>query len=287
VFAALAHLCAPALEILILNFDGSKRPMIDLFSEGAPRLSIVDLTGVYLRPPLDAVKYAKLRTGRGSWLNYAEISQLLLPMRSLMHLQMDSEIVADHATLPANHVPIELPSLLSLDIYLIDSVGFLRFLDIPKVKILTIHGSSSIIINALSQHHRLYPRVRSLMLVAEYEHDYDIPASTVLDLISLLPKIRDITFQGADPTHILNALRDRKPTDELLWPRLSAITVKIRNGAKVALKKQIWACIVKVVDNRRQLGAHISCIKLSSQIVERGTERQKQLLRERVILTEF
>jgi hypothetical protein len=100
VFSALAHLCAPVLETLVFDFGGSKRPMMDLFTGGAPRLSHMELTGVYLRPPLDAVKFAKLRTVRGSLLNYAEMSQLLLPMRSLIHLQMGSEMVTEHAAVP-------------------------------------------------------------------------------------------------------------------------------------------------------------------------------------------
>jgi hypothetical protein len=286
VFSALTPVCAPALETLVLNFSGSKRPMMDLFSGGAPRLSTVELTGVYFVPPPNAVKFAKLRTGRNFWLNYAEMSQIILPMRSLLHLQMDSKIVADDAAVPANHALIELPSLLSLDIYIIDTVGPLRFLDLPKVRILTIRGCFSTIINALAQHRHIYPRVRSLKLVAEYDYNYDTSASAVLDMISCFPNIRDITFQGADPTHILNILHDHKRTDDLPWPHLSAITVKAAIGAKVASKKQMWACVVKVVDNRRQLGIPISQLKLSSQIVERGTERQKQRLKELVILTE-
>ena len=240
-------------------------------------------------PPLDAIKYAKLCANLGScWLNYAEMSQLLLPMRSLRHLDLCSELTMGGTEVPANHALINLPSLLSLNVNGFDSVGSLRFLNIPNVRILTFQGPSSQIIYALSEHHRLYPRVQSLRLIGELDYSCNVLASTVRDLVSLLPNIRSIIFLGADPTHILNALCvQKKPTDELLWPHLSAITVKMGNGANIALKKKIWACIVKIVDNWCQLGAQISRIKLSSQIVERGTERQKQLLREHVILTEF
>jgi hypothetical protein len=67
---------------------------------------------------------------------------------------------------------------------------------------------------------------------------------------------------------------------------LSAITVVAAERAKAMQKKQTWTCIVKAVKNRVQLGHPISSIKLSSQIVERGGQREKQWLREQTALTE-
>jgi hypothetical protein len=84
----------------------------------------------------------------------------------------------------------------------------------------------------------------------------------------------------------LDALYNRKSTDEVLWSDLSAITVVAAGRAKVMQKKQIWTRIVKVVENRVQLGYPISSIELSSQIVERGGQRQKRRLREQIALTE-
>jgi hypothetical protein len=99
-------------------------------------------------------------------------------------------------------------------------------------------------------------------------------------------RVQDIVFQGTDPSTILNALSNRKPTDGILWPDLHAITVVAAQRAKVMHKKQTWTCIVKVVKNRVQLGHKISSIKLSSQIVECGGQRQWQWLRDPVVLTE-
>ena len=107
-----------------------------------------------------------------------------------------------------------------------------------------------------------------------------------LDFVSLLPAVRDVVFQGTNPSAILDALYNRKSTDKVLWSDLSVITVVAAVGAKVMQKKQIWTCIVKVVENRVQLGYPISSIELSSQIVERGGQRQRQWLRDQVVLTE-
>jgi hypothetical protein len=208
-------------------------------------------------------------------------------MRSLTRLSIAADIVSD----AGNHPPIELPSVLALDIYFnhhdTDS-STLCILDFPAVESLTIHSSTNVAIGALTQNHRVYPHVQSFTLVndSEYGDTENTPVALALDFISLLPAVRDVVFQGTNPSAILNALYNRKPTDELLWPDLSAITVVAAERAKVMHKKQTWTCIVKVVENRVQLGHPISSIKLSSQIVERGGQRQKQRLREQAALTE-
>jgi hypothetical protein len=43
--SALSHLCAPALETLVLDFS-LNRPEIELFSGGASRLSSLELVGL-------------------------------------------------------------------------------------------------------------------------------------------------------------------------------------------------------------------------------------------------
>jgi hypothetical protein len=57
--SALSHLCAPALETLVLNVTTNK-PEMELFSGGAPLLSSLELSGASFRPPLVAIKYLKL-----------------------------------------------------------------------------------------------------------------------------------------------------------------------------------------------------------------------------------
>ena len=153
---------------------------------------------------------------------------------------------------------------------------------------LTIHSGTDVAIGALTQNHHVYPHVQSLTLANNLESSDTEHASVALalDFISLLPSVRDVVFQGTNPSAILNALYNRTSTDEVLWPDLSAITVVAAGRAKVMDKKQTWTSIVKVVENRVQLGHPISSIKLSSQIVEHGGQRQKQRLREITILTE-
>jgi hypothetical protein len=208
-------------------------------------------------------------------------------MRYLTHLSTAANLVSD----AGNHPPIELPSVLALDIYFDHhdtSSSTLSIFDFPAVKFFTIHGRTNVAIGTLTRNHRVYPHVQSFTLVNDrkYGDAENAPAALALDFISLLPGVQDVVFQCTDPSAILNALQNRKPTDEILWPDLHAITVIAAERAKVLHKKQTWTCIVKVVENRVQLGHRISSIKLSSQIVERGGQRQRQWLRDQVVLTE-
>jgi hypothetical protein len=283
----LCHLRAPALETLMLHFSTGE-PRMELFSGGAPRLSSLELTGANFRPPLGAIKYLKLsRSFLDPLLSYDQLSQLIQPMRSLTCLSIAAVIVSDGG----NHPPIELQSVLALHIHFnhrdTDSSA-LRILDFPAVETLTIHSITKVAIRALTRSHRTYPHVESLTLVSDSEYgDREImPVTPTLDFISLLPKVRDVVFQGTDPIPILDALHNRKRTDALLWADLSTITVVAARKAKVMHKKQTWTSIVEVVENRVRLRHRISSITLSSEIVERGGQRQKQRLRKQVALTE-
>jgi hypothetical protein len=189
---------------------------------------------------------------------------------------------------PTKRPPIELPSVISLDVRLPgSSFGALLFLEFPAVETLTIIGRTEYIIEAFTRHPRLYPVVRSFSLVnpGSYSVERDILLVTILDFISMFPNVRDVAFRRADPNPILRALHERHSTSEMPWPHLSAVTITVED-AKVAYKKQTWANIVKFVGNRLQLGHPILFMQLSSQIVERGTPRQQQRLREQVALTE-
>ena len=285
--SALSALYAPALETIVLDGGGSNAN-IELFSGGASRLSSLELTGVHFRPPVGAIKYLKLH---GSFIesspSYDQLSHLIQPMRSLTRLSIAAHIISD----AGNHPLIELPSVLAVDVcfnHRDSRSSALYILDLPAVESLTMRSNASVAIEGLTRNHRVYPHVQSLTLVkdSEYGDTEDAPVDLALDFISLLPGVRDVVFQSTNPSAILSALYDRKPTDELLWPNLSALTVVAAERATVMHKKKTWTCIVKVVENRVQLGHPISTIKLSSQIVERGGQRQKQRLREQVALTE-
>jgi hypothetical protein len=119
----------------------------------------------------------------------------------------------------------------------------------------------------------------------EYFREAKLPAATALEFISLFPSVRDVAFHSIDPTHVFHALHDC-PMNELLWPQLSSVTVVPPKRAKVTYKKQVWADIVGLVGNRAQLAHPILSVKLPSEIVVRGTQRQRQRLREQVTLVE-
>jgi hypothetical protein len=190
---------------------------------------------------------------------------------------MYSNIVKD----PINHPAIELPSIRYLVIHLesSQSVGVLPLLDLPSVETLIILNFYHYVIPAFAQHYQPYPSVQSLKMAST-----DSPAmsiATTLHFISLFPNVQEIAFYGGDAATILALLYDR---DELLWPQLSTITVIPSQRTGALWKKQTWAHISKVVDNRLLLKHPISQIILSSQILKCGSYRQQQRLREQVAL---
>jgi hypothetical protein len=285
-FSALTDLHAPVLETLVAKFttDQGRQPVMEVFSRGAPRLSSMEL-GVYFRPPQGApVKHLKLSLK----LSHTEFTQILRPMSSLTHLSIDESML-----MGTNPSSIELPSVISLDIQLCHrfavDVGNFGCLDFPAVEMLTIHGYSQQVIKTLTGHRRLYPAVTLFTIVCEnFVGARDVPDAMVLDFISLLPNVRQVTFQGANPIAIFQALHDRQPTDKLLWSHLSMITVTLPELGKltVSYKKEIWAYIIKVVKNRLELGTPILCIILPLQIIERGSNKQQRWFKEQVALVE-
>jgi hypothetical protein len=284
--AGLANLNAPVLETLML--EGCRGLTRKVFSAGAPRLSSVELIGVPLWPPLEAVKHLKLYPSSQYQLGHAQFRHLIQPMRSAVNLHLQSNIVGES---PAGHPPIDLPSVICLEIDIRGAQngnGVLPILDLPSVETLTIRGDMDNAIMTFTRSPLLYPNVRFLKVTGsfEYFHGAESPVATTLECISLFPSVQDIAFHAVDPTPIFHALYDRQLTDELLWPQLSSVTVVLANRAKVSYKKQLWGNIVKLVANRAQLGHPISSIKLPQEIIVRGTQRQQQRLREQVTLIE-
>jgi hypothetical protein len=283
--ADLAHLYAPALETLLL--DGGPGSLMNLFSAGAPRLSYVELTGVRFFPPLQAVKYLKFHLHHFP-LSHAQFRELIQPMRSLIRLNLESGIVKES---PEGHPPIHLPSVIDLEIDICSShvgEGVLSVLDLPSVETLTIRGHTDHVIKTFANNTRLYRSVRSLRVVGPsiYFQGADTPVGPTLQFICLFPNVQDVAFHGGDPRPIIQALYDRRSIHDLLWPQLSSVIVVPSAIAKVLYEKRVWADMVKLVGNRLQLGLPISSVKLPVEIVERGTQRQQQRLREQVVLIE-
>jgi hypothetical protein len=142
------------------------------------------------------------------------------------------------------------------------------------------------LITVFNEYHRAHPLVQSLIIICHYFHEKDTPAATTLNFITLFPNVQEVVFRGADPNPFLHTLHNRQSTDGQLWSHLSAMIITPAEIMKVSFKKQTWTNVVKFVGNRIKLGIPISTIKLSSQIVERGTQRQQQKLREQVTLVE-
>jgi len=167
------------------------------------------------------------------------------------------------------------------------SVGALRLFDLPAVETLTVHGITHNMIEAFSQHHVLYPTLQSLTVITQHRTSKQCtPATKTLDFISLFPGVREVVFQGADSTAVLHALQDGQSADVLLWAELSKITIKPAPQTTIAVKKQIWTYITKLVMSRFQRGHPISQIELSETILERCTPKQRQRLEEEVALVE-
>jgi len=171
----------------------------------------------------------------------------------------------------AGHPPIDLPSVISLEI------------DIRSYR----NGEDNII-KTFSHTSRLYPNLRFLKVVysSEYFHGAQSSVATTLEFISLFPSVREVAFHNVDPTPIFHALYGSRSTGELPWPQLSSVTVVLPKRTTVSCKKLVWADIVKLVGNRAQIGHPISSVKLPLEIIVRGTQRQQQRLREQVTVIE-
>ena len=134
--------------------------------------------------------------------------------------------------------------------------------------------------------HRLYPNVQNLKIVgsSEYVCEAESPAATK-EFVSLFPSVQDIAFHGVNPTPIVHALYGSS-TDELHWPQLSSVTIIPHKRAKISYKRQVCSDIIDLVKRRAFLGHPISTVKLPSEMVVCGTQRQQQKLKEQVILIE-
>ena len=286
-FSPFANLRAPALQTLVLDCINQHRQTLELFSAGAPVLSSLELRGVCAQPPRDTVESLKLGAAYNqAFFSIDEFSQLMSPMRSLVHLSMPLYALYGNHSNSTTLSPITLPSLLSLDIRpTYGTVAILRVIDIPSVETVTFHSTTFDVIRELTLNHRTYSTLRSLTIVSDFDGK-DTSAAQTLDFISLLPDVHDITFKGANPNPILRAIHDCRSIDQLFWPHLSAITLVPARRTTVAFKKQTWGYIMKTVENRFNLGNPISFVKLSSELLERGTQGQQRRLRERVTLVE-
>lgn len=284
--ADLAYLYAPALETLFL--EGGSGSLMQIFSAGAPRLSSVELAGTRLLPPLQAVKYLKFHLHNHFPLSHAQFREVIQPMCSLTRLYLESGIVKES---PAGHPPIYLPSVIALEIDIYScrvGEGVLFVLDLPSVETLTIYGNTGHVIETFANYPRLYRCVRLLTVIGPplYFQGADTPVEPTLQFICLFPNVQDVAFHGGDSRSIIQALYDRQPTQDFLWPHLSSVTIIPSAIAKVLYEKRVWADMVKLVGNRLRLGLPISSVKLPEEIIMRGTQKQQQRLKEQVVLIE-
>jgi hypothetical protein len=288
VFSPLAELYAPALERMVIDCHFNPPEILEVFSVGAPLLSYMELMEVYFVPPPDTVTSLKLRIRRGQ-LSYTDFNHLMSHMRSLTHLSLYANIVGiyDLAT-AAHHHPIELPSVLSLDLELhsstmrYPSVGALCFLDLPALETLVVHGTTVDIVEGFTSHRRSYLALRTLTFTSPFKFGYEaIQSAEIREFIHLFPNVRDFIIDGTHPT-FLRPLCEAQTTDGSLWPQLSVITLKCQPVQPSLTLKDI----IHLVENRATLGHPISRITLSSYFVRRATRKEQEQLKKLVELEE-
>jgi hypothetical protein len=288
VLSPLTDIYAPALESFSLGqhvYYTDVRPTgatyIELFTGGSPVLSSVELNGKFIyevRPPL-GVKYLALRYCING-LTHADLRDILQPMRCLTHLVVGGNIVRP----TINQEPVELPSILSLHVFLLDSnaVDTLRCLHLPALDTLTINGRPTSIFEFPQYYHPTYPTLRSLQLISTVNY-YDTPNSTC-DIITIFPTVQEIIFDGTDSTSVLNTLRNGKSADEPLWPELQKITVMPLSDTRRVTEMIILSRLTELVESRAASGHPITHIKLSSKMIKYADKKQLQRLRENVLL---
>jgi F-box-like len=253
---------------------------IDLFTGGTPVLFSVELNGNFVyevRPPR-GVKYLSLRYCLNG-LTHADLRDILQPMCGLTHLVVGGNIVRP----TINQEPVELPSVLSLHVFLLDSnaVGTLRCLHLPALDTLTINGSPTSIFEFLQYYHSTYHTLRSLKLISNVNY-YDTHSTN--DIITIFPSVQEIIFDGTDSTSVLHTLRNGESADRPLWPELQKITVVPLSDTRRVTKTIILSRLTELVESRAVSGQPITHIKLSSKMIKYADKKQLQRLRENVLL---
>jgi hypothetical protein len=287
VLSPLTNIYAPALESFSLGQHAcciNPRPTgatyIDLFTGGSPVLFSVELNGYFIyevRPPL-GVKYLSLRYCING-LTHADLRDILQPMCSLTHLVVEGNIVRP----TINQEPIELPSVLSLHVFLSDSnaVSTLRCLHLPALDTLTINGSPTSIFEFPQYYHPTYPTLLSLKLISTANY-FDMHSTH--DIITIFPSVQEIVFDGTDSISVLHTLRNGKSADQPLWPELQKITVVPLFDTRRVTEMAILSRLTEHVESRAASGQPITHIKLSSKMIKYADKKQLQRLRENVLL---
>ena len=252
-FKSLVGLHAPALERMVINLRNGNASVLNVLS-AAPLLSSMELRGVYVVPPSNTVTSLKLQSGRGS-LSYTEFSRLISPMQSLTHLSMDANLAGISNRANAAGPRIKLHSVLSLDLDVSynPSIGVLHFLDLPALESLVIRGATVDIVEGFISHRQSYLSLRSLTL-SSYGDD-QVGTIQVRKFTRLFPNVRDFAMDDKDTAFLFAFCKAQ--TDELIWPQLSVITLKLERSA-FRLKE-----IIRLAENRATLGHPISRIMLS------------------------
>ena len=159
VLSPLSNLSVPALQKMRIHCIDGQPSLVQVFSGGAPLLSSLELRGTCVQPPNDNIRSLTLSQCP---IGLKEFTQLMRPMRSLIHLSIYPKTVL---TIPPS--PIVLPSVISLAVGLERGYDLcnLNCLDLPALESLTIRGlDTKNVMVALARCHRLFPVLHSLQI---------------------------------------------------------------------------------------------------------------------------
>lgn len=267
----LADLKAPCLESIILHAEQDNTPDDDtdvaVFSDGAPLLSSVRLTGLVLRsctPPL-----AHLTTLDLGWaprpMAHESFRRVVDAAPSLKDLSLDRLAVA------FNRIqPIPIPSLRTLtlghdwntdpddwsDTEISGPFIGLRMPALHSLEFLHLGlGDMEDVITVWSKSPacRDFPALHFLDVSSS-----DIPDGRAIDFITFLPTVVHVSLPGALRGSLLHPLAHSVHNDTPLWPKLDTIEIN------KAYCEEAFLLLRAVVQNRIDKGEPIAVVKLSS-----------------------
>jgi hypothetical protein len=266
IFTQLHDLYAPRLQSFYLESNGiaSAPKRCDIFTHGAPLLSSIVLRGDALPfglPPLSSVTKLELGPCTDQYRHY-ELNKILtgLPTLSELVLRHHLHFQAGHAHLP---LPIELPSLISLDIQFTHDnrleFGLQRTLDVieaPNLESFTLDIAYS---SELSKYisgptdksmSDRFPRLSTFGL-----HLDKIPDEMFPRLCDAFPDVTQIITTRDDTSGLLSFLDGTER--QILWPKLDSLTIIMQQSYKSIFDK-----LCSVISSRVERGHPIRHLKM-------------------------
>jgi hypothetical protein len=205
---------------------------------------------------------------------------------SSIHCLSQLSLTSDAVAFANGQDPVEIPSLLSLEIYQQDIYpSIIAFLATPALQKLIIQNARYnglvIIVRSLREHHPSlkYPSLRSLTLD---DGDYRTCNPLLLrDLISFLPTIAELHLKEGTPDGVLDLLPgDAKFDRTPLWPRLHTLTFEPSQHNTPTNRHISWTKLCSMIFYRITIKRPISHLKLPS--LKDATEGQLEWLKARV-----